>query len=417
MKLLYTILLMFITSTGLAQVEINGYVKNYDAVSLLNSNEYLILRNRLRLNVNYSPTDEAFGYASFDVKDDQLKGLELSLRELYIDLYFDNLDLRIGKQQIVWGEADGLFITDIVNPLDLREFILADFEDIRMGVNAIKAQAYFGDRRLEALWIPQFVPAKFSSVGEDWAFYTPLDKIAAIIPDSLIVVRDFTKPDKQPKNSEYGLRYSTLIKSIDFTLSWFRTWDDYPTFRQYYQPTQNPSAPFNVTITPVYDRINVYGGTFSTTVGSVVLRGEGAFYQNRNFYTADPRDGDRVVQKDFLNYMIGAEISPGNRFLSGQFVQEIIPDYDDQLVLNKTTDMGTILMTRTFFNETVKQELFLIYNFTDEDYLGRVRFYYYPSDGIEVIVGTDILGGKKKDTLFGQFDENDNFYLKVKYSF
>jgi len=55
-----------------------------------------------------------------------------NLREAYIDIYGNWLDLRLGKQQVVWGKTDGYFINDIVNPLDLSYFILQDFDDIRM---------------------------------------------------------------------------------------------------------------------------------------------------------------------------------------------------------------------------------------------------------------------------------------------
>lgn len=413
-------LLIFTVTHASAQVEIDGYVKNYNAVRLNKNYDYLILRNRLRLNFNYLPSEYALGYASFDIKNDHIgdqNNLELNLREMYIDLYFDNYDLRIGKQQIVWGKADGLFITDIMNPLDLREFILADFEDIRIGMNSIKAQFYFGNNRLEIIWIPQFVPAKFSAPGETWAFYTLIDEIAKSIPDTLIKVYNMTEPKKRLKNSEFGFRYSTHFQGIDLALSYFHTWDDYPVFRQYYEPTQNPLAPYSVTIKPKYDRLTVLGGTFASTIGPLVIRGEGALYQKRNFYTKNTVDADRVDQKDFLNVMVGAETTPGDAFISGQFIQEVILDYNAQLVNDKIVNMGTLFLSQTFLNEIIKPELFIIYNFTHEDYLVQLRVKYYPLDGIEIIMNTDILGGKKENKLFSQFNDNDNFCIKVKYSF
>ncbi|MFQ6607330.1 MAG: DUF1302 family protein [Fidelibacterota bacterium] len=417
-KLLLGILLSWSLIT--AQVDIGGYVKNYNAVRLNNDHDYLVLRNRFRLNFNYPPSEYAFGYASLDVKNDHLSDhndLELNLREMYLDLYFDNLDLRIGKQQIVWGEADGLFITDIVNPLDLREFILADFEDIRMAVNSIKAQAYLGDSRLEAVWIPQFVPAKFSSTGEAWAFYTMIDEVSLLIPDSLIAINAVIFPERQLRNSEYGWRFSTLVRGVDLKLSYFRTWDDYPIFLQDYELTQLTQAPLRVTITPEYGRLTVWGGTFSSTLGSLIIRGESALYQKRNLYTSSSTDEDRVVKKDFLNYMIGAEMTPGEASISGQFVQEVILDYDTELISDEINTMGTLFLSQTFWNETVKPEMFVIYNFTKEDYLSQFRVKFYPLDGVEFILNVDLLGGKKENTLFSQFDDNDNIYLKIKYSF
>lgn len=74
--------------------------------------------------------------------------LELGLREAYLDLNFSNFNLRAGKQQIIWGKAEGVFITDIVSPKDLSEFLLRDFDEIRMGVTSLKAGYYFGNNTI-----------------------------------------------------------------------------------------------------------------------------------------------------------------------------------------------------------------------------------------------------------------------------
>ncbi len=46
----------------------------------------------------------------------------IDLREAFIDLTFEKFDLRLGKQQIVWGKTDGVRVLDVVNPLDYKEF-------------------------------------------------------------------------------------------------------------------------------------------------------------------------------------------------------------------------------------------------------------------------------------------------------
>ena len=43
------------------------------------------------------------------------------LREAYVDTEVGDWDLRLGKQQVVWGTADGIKLLDIVNPTDFRE--------------------------------------------------------------------------------------------------------------------------------------------------------------------------------------------------------------------------------------------------------------------------------------------------------
>src|SRR5690242_10159203 len=60
--------------------------------------------------------------AVFDVTDrypanvEQDQKTELSLREAVLAVSHRDLDVRLGRQQIVWGEAISTFVTDIVNP-------------------------------------------------------------------------------------------------------------------------------------------------------------------------------------------------------------------------------------------------------------------------------------------------------------
>src|SRR5712664_3561856 len=44
---------------------------------------------------------------------------ELMLREAILSVSRGDLDVRLGRQQIVWGEAISSFVTDVVNPRDL----------------------------------------------------------------------------------------------------------------------------------------------------------------------------------------------------------------------------------------------------------------------------------------------------------
>ena len=57
------------------------------------------------------------------------------LREYYVDAYVGDTAIRIGKQQVVWGTADGIKLLDIINPTDFREFNQNTFEDSRIPIH------------------------------------------------------------------------------------------------------------------------------------------------------------------------------------------------------------------------------------------------------------------------------------------
>ena len=64
------------------------------------------------------------------------------LRELYADTTAGDWDVRLGKQQVVWGTADGIKLLDMVNPTDWREFNQNTMADARIPVWMINAEKY-----------------------------------------------------------------------------------------------------------------------------------------------------------------------------------------------------------------------------------------------------------------------------------
>ncbi|MEO5340272.1 MAG: hypothetical protein H7837_07130 [Magnetococcus sp. MYC-9] len=61
------------------------------------------------------------------------------LRELYLDTTLGPWDVRLGKQQEVWGTTDGIKLLDILNPTDYREFTQNTMADARIPVWMLKS--------------------------------------------------------------------------------------------------------------------------------------------------------------------------------------------------------------------------------------------------------------------------------------
>ena len=66
------------------------------------------------------------------------------LRELYLDSSLGPLDIRLGKQQEVWGTADGIKLLDMINPTDYREFNQNTMADARIPVWMLKVSHVVG---------------------------------------------------------------------------------------------------------------------------------------------------------------------------------------------------------------------------------------------------------------------------------
>ncbi|MGB0713893.1 MAG: RNA polymerase-associated protein rapA [Gammaproteobacteria bacterium] len=67
------------------------------------------------------------------------------LRELYFDTRLGDFDIRVGKQQVVWGTADGIKLLDIINPTDFRELNQNTMEDSRIPIWMVNVERPVGD--------------------------------------------------------------------------------------------------------------------------------------------------------------------------------------------------------------------------------------------------------------------------------
>ncbi len=167
------LLALVLPGVAVAEVEVSGYLKNETSVftrdgqatgeadSMLDergheSGDLMKFENSARVFLNGYFGEESswhadlnFIYDSEGVNDDY-KGHRLYtqndyLRELYVDTYAAGWSLRLGKQQVVWGTADGIKLLDIINPTDFRELNQNSMEDSRIPIWMVNAETNIGD--------------------------------------------------------------------------------------------------------------------------------------------------------------------------------------------------------------------------------------------------------------------------------
>ncbi len=121
----------------------------YDAVGTL--------KNRGRAGANY----DWFNYTHRQLQQTYFRN---DLHEYYAQLNFtDNFSARIGKQQVIWSEADALSGTEVTNSVDATYHGFIPFEaaeDLRKNVRMVKFNYILPDfmktanNEIEAFWIP-----------------------------------------------------------------------------------------------------------------------------------------------------------------------------------------------------------------------------------------------------------------------
>jgi hypothetical protein len=162
------------------------------------------------------------------------------IRELYFQYLNGPWDLRVGKQQVVWGEQLGIRTLDVVCPLDIRTEVigLTEWENIRIGVWMFRGIYDIGDAlpgqlSLETVFIPfDFQPSQIPREGSFFgALFRPEP---GSIPrngylDRLISYRYYRDANMNSiNNAEYGfrLRGYWLDLDLDWTAVYFHTIDD-----------------------------------------------------------------------------------------------------------------------------------------------------------------------------------------------
>lgn len=373
---------------------------------------YLAATGRLSSNVTYKASGRVIYDAVFDltenypatVEDDQ--EYEATLRENFLDLSMGDWDARLGKQTVVWGEAVGLFFADVVNAKDLREFVLPDFDYIRIPQWAADVEYTRGPLHLEMVWIPVLEFHKLGLQGSEFPQAVPLPV------GTSAVVTGTDEPSDTLKNSELGFRASFLLKGWDLSIFHFYGWDRFPAMERIV------AAPDLYIFSPNHKRLNTSGLTFSKEINDVILKGEAVYYHGKHFSVIDGSDPDGLVKKDYIDYLVGVDYTFLEKIdFNFQFMQRIIFDFERTIFReDRVRSSFSVWLKTGLFANRVEPEILLISAIDETDLLIRPKITFRATDHLQARIGLDIFEGSQ-DGIFGQYDNRDRIYAEAIYDF
>ena len=337
------------------------------------------------------------------VADDQK--VDVALRDAYADISREDWDVRVGKQQIVWGEAIGLFYADVVNAKDLREFVLPDFEFIRIPEWAMDAEYTKADFHAEGIWLPWPAMDKVGRPGSEFAF--PL----SLPPDTPVAFGPAQKPTDSIDNGEAGARLSYRANGWDLGVFHLRTWDKSPVYTRSLQPGL-------LTLTETHPRLTMEGATFAKEIHDVVLKGEFVYYWQKYFQSTDPSSVNGIVPKDYMDYLLGADYTFSNKVETTlQIGQRIIRDYESDLFQQKPLQTQlTLWLRRSFWENHLEPEVVVVRDLGTPDMMLRPKVSYKFLDHWKAAFGADFFDGPG-DGQFGEFANRDRVYSEIQFTF
>tara|TARA_R110001592_G_scaffold326841_1_gene607806 strand:+ start:6991 stop:8292 length:1302 start_codon:yes stop_codon:yes gene_type:complete len=333
---------------------------------------------------------------------------EIDVRELYWEKATNTTYWRVGKQQVVWGEADGLKLLDVINPQSFREFILDDFDDSRIPLWMINAELNVTENSvLQILWIPDTSTHELAPSSSPFAFTSPA--LVPQLPSGVsAVVNDANAPTSLLKDSDFGMRFTNFVGGWDISLNYLYHYVDTPVIR-------SRLAGVQVVVEQDYERSHLVGGTASTALGDWTLRTEIAYETNRYHRTVSTFPG--VSKADQLGSVIGLDWQGWtDQFISFQWFQTTITESTPALFNNRHENRVTFLWESKFLNETLTGEWLHIHSLDHGDGVFQPKLTYNYQANIDIYVGVDVFYGDN-DELFGQFDQADRITIGINWGF
>jgi len=314
----------------------------------------------------------------------------------------EQFDVKLGKQIVAWGRADGINPTDNLTPRNYS-IQLPFEEDQRSGVSALKVN-YFPDtqKTITFYLTPSFQPSK--------------------LPQSQ--ARDIYFLDRQPTPTRsrwpFGLKFDMRGDQVDWSLSYFRGFKLLPEWQA------SDSAN---TVILHYPKIAVFGADVTVNLGRYGWRAELArverdepqtvsgFRSNwmlvtgvdRNFYDNLNVNVQLILQQNG-NVADLASIAGSNE-RNMALVNAIRFNQESARKLGSTMRVG-----KKWLNDTLETELLVFSYFKPNTSYWRPLLTYSFKDDMKITVGAELYYGKA-NTYFGSNKPIQGLFTELRYIF
>jgi len=367
---------------------------------------------------------------------------EVGFKELYMDFDTQYVWLRLGKQQVSWGQSDGLRLLDIVNPLDkswhgisLNEPYLDAFDNLReslwMARLTLKSPwetENLQDVQLEMLWLPgHFIGSQF--VGHINPVHgSPYN----FEPDY------FNNEDIIPGGQEFGGRLMGKYKGLEWSLNYFRHYEDDGLYMVDGLDDKYPWKPFQLKSRTVHPRVDSYGFslTYDDALNTKAVYRMEFLYQDRPYEADGNTDIERrktakallgIDRPTFVNFL-----NPNRTISFGfqAFVIQVLEDggdiKKDGLTLNgshpaETTTMFSFSADTGYMQDRIKPQMLYIFDPGRKGHYLQLGTEFRFTDNILWYVGATLYDGKHSDNAandnLAYFEWADEIQSRITFQF
>jgi hypothetical protein len=229
--------------------------------------------------------------------------------QAYADYRSGNWWVRVGKQQIAWGEALGLRVLDTVNPLDLSQNLA--FDRIYEEFDRVRIPQWFArvDYTIPNESIPDLTAEFILNPGMVVPTIAPPQGSPLNFVPALLQIRDNVKQGEPTA----GGRLTGTVSDLQFSLNFVTKPNDNPigVFETFDKGCfgRNPLGAGCVVLDGKHPRVYIVGGSanYNWTQAGAVLRAETTVTANSPFLRNIGGTPTRIIDRGVWKMMLGVD--------------------------------------------------------------------------------------------------------------
>jgi hypothetical protein len=372
------------------------------------------------------------------------------LWEAFADIRAGRNSVRIGRQNIVWGEADALRLLDVVNPLDLTQHMFFEaggeqFDHIRIPVWALRWQYEFAKLpgySVDAFVIPgDYVPTALPDRGSPFnQLPFPSNSAPTFLPGAPFLIpgiRVDDNLDARRDDWEGGVRLLGDINGFQYTLNYMSKIDQdgITTLSSRFPGGFDPTT-LQVVMDNHRKRLDIYGASFNWVWPKVggVLRGELSYTPDQPYAgPLVPQPGGPPlpvtrVERDTVKWVLGFDrptfVFPTEQTMSIslQWFQTRREGNEDGItILNGRADKNetnfSVFLSQPIMNSQISFDFLAVVD-TDDAYWWQPQVRFLPGDHWRVALYANLFtGSETRPGRFGAMSWANEINMAVTYQF
>jgi hypothetical protein len=466
-KLLLAVFAVLAFAAAVAAADVNVEIKTDNRVYMnkpLNDPNYGFYYNENDVLLKAQQSNDSMkGYAELEMRNrnfpqvntpedslsySKLQPWEFRTNEAYVKffkLFYDGLDVTVGRQIIAWGPADKLNQLSVVCPYDYSDIL--DFGK-KLGANSVRAVAAFGPVSADLVFVPVFTPSLMPDViSVDGMAMSQISNAfflrTGMNPLTLTYTSSVETAPTEAENSGFAARVGGKFLDFDMHVMYFYGLYNTPVnvvntntqLNPAYLPLIIPDGTIDASLTEKYPRVNVIGYDIAGSLFTAGVWGEitaviprETLYQDAAVSLQGTIVGSDtkilLAEKPYYKYTVGCDYTfTDGTYTNLQFMHGFFTELGDNL-----SDLFIGRIEKGFMDDRVKAKIEGGFEFdfnrsknVTPGALLMPGITYIPYDSTEIeLTGLKVFSNNTNDTSYHfvtMFNGLDQIILRAKYSF